>query len=184
MRHEINSCLIIYQSKELGMFQLQGMIIFICMKQFDKIIQLLDRVFWAMVVVWAISDALGSGLVILLSLGLTGIAVVFFIEAYRPLELEDTGEESGFSDLLGLTIVPKILGIASSVATVGIMFYQLGMPGYPVMLGVGLSSILICLLILAILRAIGIQQLEKLRPRLIKSTIVTGAALFLFMEFL
>ena len=55
-----------------------------------------------------------------------GLSIVFFLNAFRaPDEQEtaDTGQGPfGFSDLLGLVIIPKVLWISSSIPTIGILF--------------------------------------------------------------
>ncbi len=142
----------------------------------DKILTLLDRIFIATLVAWLVLKLLGTPVLMLLVIGLLGVAAIFFLQAYQPLDIKSEDENVGFEFLLGASIIPKVLGISSSVATVGILFYLLNMEGYSVMLTVGSLSIAIALLILIIIGLRG-MKLNPIIPRLIKSLIVLAFAI-------
>ncbi len=141
----------------------------------DKLLTLLDRIFIAMLLAWLVLKLLGSPIIMLLVIGLLGVAAVFFLQAYRPLDFDSKSENMGFEFLLGASIIPKVLGISSSVATTGILFYMLDMEGYLVMLSVGSLSIAIALVILIIIGLRG-MKLNPIISRLIKSLIVLAFA--------
>lgn len=64
---------------------------------------------------------------------LIGLAITFFLYAYKPIDIPRTENELlGFSELLALMIVPKVMWISSAVSTLGIAFYlfDFGNPGY------------------------------------------------------
>lgn len=129
----------------------------------NKLLPYLERVFLATLVVAYVLKLTGSELPILMTISLAGLGVTFFLSAYRPLNIETTeGEQMGFNELLGLSIVPKVLWISTAVATIGILFYtlQLGNDGYLRMLYVGASTIIIALVIMLILKAIGTKYLN------------------------
>lgn len=55
---------------------------------------------------------------------LFGLGVAFFLSAYRVIDIpEAENEPYGFSALLGLTVVPKVLWISSAVSAVGISMW-------------------------------------------------------------
>jgi len=103
----------------------------------------------------------------LVNISLAGLAVTFFLNAFKPINTMPTEESEdqvplGFSDLLGATIVPKVLGIASAVGIMGILFYNLdlGNDGYKQMLSIGGSTILLSSLILGYMKITGVKNLE------------------------
>lgn len=142
----------------------------------DKLLNLLDRIFLATLVAWAILKVLGTPLAALLIIGLLGTACIFFVQAQRPINKDFGEEKSGFEALFGTTILPKVLGISSSVATIGILFYMLKMEGYEVMLMVGSNTIIVAFIILGVLKLRGLR-IEVMSLQLIKSLIVLVFAL-------
>lgn len=113
----------------------------------------------------------------LVNISLAGLGVTFFLLAFKPMDIKPTEEEVdkeplGFNDLLGSTIIPKVLGIGSAVAIIGILFYNLdlGNDGYKQMLGIGGSTIFMCILILTYLKISGTKNLKNAINGLFKST--------------
>jgi hypothetical protein len=77
----------------------------------------------------------------LLILSLSGLATIFFLSAYMPIEIQREGEEKlNFTDLFVYGIAPKILGIGSAVIATGLLFYLLSLKGYAQMLLVGSAT--------------------------------------------
>ena len=73
----------------------------------------------------------------LISISLAGLGVTFFMLSFKPVDIKSTdGELMGFKELLGIIMVPKVLGISSAIALVGILFFHLdlGNDGYKQML--------------------------------------------------
>jgi hypothetical protein len=60
----------------------------------------------------------------ILIVSLSGLAIIFFLGAYMPSNIERKEDEKlGLSDLIYTTVAPKALGISLAVACVGILFY-------------------------------------------------------------
>lgn len=84
-------------------------------------------------------------------ISLSGLAIIFFLSAYRPLEIKiGQGDKLEFKEMLYLTILPKILWIACSVMTIGILFNILNMPGSKNMLVIGSSTALVILILFGV----------------------------------
>jgi hypothetical protein len=107
----------------------------------------------------------------LISMSMSGLAIVFFLSAFRPLVGMDRpeGELMGFIDMLMFTIVPKVLGIASAVSVIGILFYLQDMKGYLQMILIGGVTIAAGTLILGYGIATAVKNANKLFPMLIRA---------------
>ncbi|MCV9387139.1 hypothetical protein [Reichenbachiella ulvae] len=131
----------------------------------QKIFQLLpyfEKAFLAITAVGYINLLIGLNFPMILSIGLTGLAATFFLHAYKPLDLERPKDEtSSLAELLGTTVIPKVLWMSASVSTVGIMFYTLDLPGYLNMLTIGGTSLLIGSIVLLLLKVSGTRYLEE-----------------------
>ncbi|MEO9871435.1 hypothetical protein [Ekhidna sp.] len=107
------------------------------------------------------------GVPTLITIGLGGLAIVFFLNIKRQIEVEPAeDEEPGFNELLAWTIMPRLLWIATTISTAAILFYtlQLGNDGYLKLLYVGGFVIIISTLVLIVLRVIGTKHLNALFP--------------------
>jgi hypothetical protein len=107
-----------------------------------------------------------------LNISLGGLAVTFFLYAYKPLQIvRNEGELLGFSDLLATTILPKVLWISSAISTLGLLFYllNLGNEGYKQMLLIGGSTIGIGLVLVAVFSAIGLKNIKIVSPVLLRA---------------
>jgi hypothetical protein len=103
---------------------------------------------------------------------LLGLGVTFFLMAYRPTDIpRQEGEQFGFSDLLGLMIVPKVLWISSAVSALGIAFYlfDFGNDGYKKMLMVGGLTIGIGTLLLVVFLVSGVKHIKTVTPILLRA---------------
>jgi hypothetical protein len=103
---------------------------------------------------------------------LLGLAVIFFLLAYRPIEIpKHEGEQFGFSELLGLIIVPKVLWISSAISAVGIAFYlfDFGNDGYKQMLMIGGLSIGIGASLLIVFFVSGVRHIRMVTPILLRA---------------
>src|SRR5436190_8350702 len=76
----------------------------------------------------------------MLMLGLSGLAGVYFMFAYKPPEKTDQEEKPGFATLLIATILPKVSWIACSVLTIGVLFGVLNLSGSAEMLMIGVAA--------------------------------------------
>ncbi|HCW05889.1 MAG TPA: hypothetical protein DGG95_00795 [Cytophagales bacterium] len=81
----------------------------------------------------------------LIIISLSALAVIYFLGAYVPAQAPEDGDEQsqpkGFAVLLGETIIPKLLGIGSAVAVIGILFTIQHFNGFREMLLIGSSTL-------------------------------------------
>ena len=120
-----------------------------------------------------------------LMISLSGLAVVFFLYAYRPLEISNADDEPmGFIHLLSLSIIPKVLWISASISTMGIMFYLLGLneEGYKSMLMIGGSSILFASFVLGIFLISATKYLRVLIPVLMRALPILFINIYIYFE--
>ncbi len=119
---------------------------------------------------------------ILLDLSLKGLAVIFFLSAFRPLPIQrKEGEKLGFMDLLCTTTVPKILWISSAVITAGIIlfFSKAGNEGYKMILMLGSITIPAGIIILAAGLSSGVKHLNVIVPILYRAIPLTIVAIYM-----
>jgi hypothetical protein len=105
----------------------------------------------------------------LLMLAMQALAGVFFLSAFSPLPIPNDNEPMGFKQLFAYTIAPKVLGIASAVTTVGILFYLLKMEGAKQLLFIGSSSLGAGSLLLGFLIVGGLKHVNVVMPFLYRS---------------
>jgi hypothetical protein len=118
------------------------------------------------------------------SVSLIGLAVIFFLSAYRPLALPPVDNVSirpadavpqdealGFSALLALTIAPKVLWLSSAISVFGIAAYILDFKsdGYQNMLMIGGATIVIGILILIVSKVTGVKRINAVMPILLRA---------------
>ncbi|MFM7855511.1 MAG: hypothetical protein ACKO96_27195 [Flammeovirgaceae bacterium] len=137
-----------------------------------KLSNLAERVFLAGAIISMLLKRMGTDSGSLLTLSLAGLAVLYFLSAYKPqsyLPKEAGGEQEkwGVSDLLLYAIAPKVAWIGCSVATIGILFYLQEMKGRGQMLILGGSS----LAMVTILLGIGFFKGNKLVSQLLMRTV-------------
>lgn len=110
---------------------------------------------------------------IVMEVSLAGLAIVFFLYMYKPLEVQrDEGEKKwGFQELLVYIIVPKVIWISSSFSTLGILFYlfHFGNNGYQRLLMTGGSAIFIALLVLGYSSIAGTKHVKSAIPLLFRA---------------
>jgi hypothetical protein len=103
---------------------------------------------------------------------LLGLGVTFFLLAYRPNDIpRQEGEQLGFSDLLGLMIVPKVLWISSAISALGIAFYlfDFGNDGYKQMLMIGGLTIGVGTILLIVFFVSGVKHIRTVLPILLRA---------------
>ena len=100
-----------------------------------------------------------------LMIALSGLAGVFFLSGFRPPEVAATeGIKLGFMDMLFSTIAPKIAGIGCAVATIGVLYTLLNMPGSKEMLQVGFAAATAASALIAVGLAQGNERARTLSP--------------------
>ena len=97
-----------------------------------------------------------------LMISLTSLAVVYFLNGYKPPSSEQTGEKKDFTALLSQTILPKVLWISCAVGTIGILFHLLNLPGAQQMLMIAAASNAFGVVLFLILSAISSTETQKL----------------------
>jgi hypothetical protein len=129
---------------------------------------------------WALLLALLIGFILtilqitssVLSVSLIGLAVTYFLYAYKPIEeIRIENEKGGFSDLLASAILPKVLWISSSVSVLGLLFYNLnlGNESYKKMFLIGGSTITIATVLLVVLLFMGKRGAKAVLPVLLRA---------------
>lgn len=125
----------------------------------------------------------------LLLSSLVGLAIVFIVSAYKPREIFASQQEAdefgqwGFTEMLALIIVPRILWISTAISTFGLFSYlaDFGNEGYLRVLYIGVSSTLICLLVLLITFLIGVKKLRTVTPILFRTLPVLLAGIYIIL---
>lgn len=138
----------------------------------DKLLPYIERIFLASLIIGFLLKLTGSEIPFLIAVSIGGLGVSFFLNAYSPLDIEPAeGEQMGFNELLGLSIIPKVLWISTAIATIGILFYMLhlGNSGYLNMLYIGGSIIIIATFIMLILKLIGTKYMNAAFPVLYRA---------------
>jgi hypothetical protein len=102
---------------------------------------------------------------------LIGLAITFFLFAYRPLDVPyQENEQQGFADLLALMIIPKVLWISTAMSAFGIGFsFFATNEGYKNMLLIGGISIAFATLLLGIFTIIGVKHIRVVAPILLRA---------------
>jgi hypothetical protein len=104
-----------------------------------------------------------------LMIGLSGLAVVFFLYAQRPPVAENN--DGSFADLLTCAILPKVLWISCSASTIGVMFFLLfgQNPAYKNMLFIGGGTIFIACWVLTFILINNRKYLLDVQPVLMRA---------------
>ena len=101
---------------------------------------------------------------ILLLLGLSSLALIYFMRAFLPTAAQpEQAAPAPKADFMGQAVLPKVAGIASAIVFIGTSFKLLNLPGNLNLLLVGTGTLLIVVMLLALQRQVS-------RPAL-----VTGA---------
>lgn len=116
----------------------------------------------------------------LVTVALGGLAVVFFLMAYRPPRSSqgDPEKKMDFIQLLVLTIIPKVLWIGCAVGTIGLLLrhLQTGNDGYRQMLIIQSVVTLGTLIVVGFAAATGVSGLRNLLPIYFRALPLTLAA--------
>jgi hypothetical protein len=116
---------------------------------------------------------------------LIGLAVVFFLSAYRPMEIpRNENEQLGFTELLAFSIIPKTMWISCAISAMGISFYmsQFGNEGYKQMLLIGGSTIAIGTVMLGFCVVSGVRNLNLVTPILFRALPLLAADIYIFLK--
>jgi hypothetical protein len=115
---------------------------------------------------------------------LLGLAVIFFLMAYRPIDLpEEPDAQYGMPELLGLMIIPKVLWISSAISALGLALYviNLGNEGYRTILMVGGLTIAIATLLLIYFVVTGTRHISRVVPILFRALPLCLVSLYILL---
>jgi hypothetical protein len=120
-----------------------------------------EKILLLALAVGSILTATGNDASIIVLTSLYGLAAIFFLRAYSPIEAQPPGgNKLDFKTLLGYTILPKVMWINSSIMTVGIAFWLAGFQGYEQLLFIGGSSMIVIFFLLVFLLSTGAKNLK------------------------
>jgi hypothetical protein len=118
----------------------------------------------------------------ILLVSLSGLAIIFFLGAYQPSNIQrKEDEKSGLSDFIYLSIAPKVLGISMAVAAIGILFYFINSDpmGIKKMLIVGAFTMTIASAIILIGVATNAKNIKEIIPNLYRALPLMAACFYL-----
>jgi hypothetical protein len=105
-----------------------------------------------------------------LNVSLIGLAITFFLYAYKPLNIvREENELLGFSDLLAVGILPRVMWISSAISTLGLLFYLMDNAGHKNMLMIGGLTIGISVVLLTIFLVSGVKNIKIVTPILFRA---------------
>jgi hypothetical protein len=108
---------------------------------------------------------------------------VFFLTAYAlPPIPNDENTRMGFKEQLAYKIVPKVLGLASAIATIGILFYLLQFEGFQLMLFMGAVALAGGGLGLGIAIVVGIKHMNVLMPYLYRAVPLFLISVYILLQ--
>lgn len=132
----------------------------------------LERMLLMLLVLGIVVTFLSATGSLIINVAIAGLSVVFFLYAYKPLDA-NTGEKekAGIGELLGWSVVPKVLWISCAVSALGILFFLIktGTGEYRNMVMIGGFSILSGLLVLGVVWTSGTKHLEVVTPILLRA---------------
>lgn len=113
----------------------------------------------------------------ILMISAAGLAIAFFISAYKPHIIYKSEQEAkeheplGTLDLISLMIIPKVLWLSAGISTLAMFIFmlKLGNEGYLNLAAAGGTAIIISLLILVIAFASGVKKMKSILPLLIRA---------------
>ncbi len=115
-------------------------------------------------------------------ISLNGLAVVYFLYAYKPPEIKSEEDKpAGFAALIAFSILPKVMWISASVSMIGIMFHLLALAGATEMISLGATAIGTGLFILAIMLFTGAIGMKANVPMLIRVVPILIVDLYLLL---
>lgn len=135
--------------------------------RFTKYLLLAEQVLLGVLIISILLAFLNIESASVMQLCLIGLAGVFFLNAYRPLNIQRTEDEKlGMADLLVSAILPKVMWISCAVSAIGILFYlrQETPQSYQSMLMIGGGSLFVGLLLAGIFTLTGTKNASILQP--------------------
>ena len=127
----------------------------------------------------------GSNELIIISLSV--LSGIYFLGAYVPpgpsREAGERKPQLGFVTLLGISIVPKILGISLSVSVIGILFYLMHFNGFREMLLIGSTTLAGATLVGWFVTSSNEPTRQGLKPLLIRALVLMSVGFYLLIKY-
>jgi hypothetical protein len=123
----------------------------------------------------------GMDVSFLIMFSLLSLSGVYFLKAYQPKDVPQD-EKSGFNELLGYVMIPKVLYIGASISLVGILFHILKIEGVEQLLLIGSLSLGAGILILGFLIVGGLRHKVVVLPDLYRAIPVAFVAAYLLLR--
>jgi hypothetical protein len=125
----------------------------------------------------------GSNELIIISLSV--LSGIYFLGAYVPRTPlpEEQQKRQGFAALLGSTVVPKILGVGSSVTVIGVLFCVMHFKGFREMLLIGTASLAADSVIGWFVTSNDEQARESLKPLLLRAVVLVMIGFYLLNKY-
>jgi putative Mn2+ efflux pump MntP len=116
----------------------------------------------------------------LLLVGMSSLAMVYFLTAFRPWPDPETVErvKKGFMDLLPL-LLWKVMYIACSVEVIGLLFYLLQLKGFGQLLLIGTFALVFSLIVAVFLISRKNEILNPLQQALIRGLMLMIMGLYI-----
>ncbi len=116
---------------------------------------------------------------------LVGLAVSFFLMGYLPQDIPvEKDFAQGFRELLALSVIPKVLWIASAISAMGVAFYLMEMPDdrYRRMVMIGGTTIASGTILLVFFMATGVRHVRLVSGVLFRAVPLFALDLYLFLK--
>ena len=139
-----------------------------------QILEKAELALMGLLIISIVLEMMGSPVPSLFIISMTGLAIVFLVNAQIPADQSDQKQHQ----LMDL-ILPKVLWISTSVAVIGVMFEAQHFEGSLNMLLIGGGGITICAAIAAVLRLAANVNMQSLIPVLYRAFPALIAAAYL-----
>jgi hypothetical protein len=119
----------------------------------------------------------------ILLIGMSVVAVVYFLMAYKPpVETTEGEEQRSFGHLFVGTILPKVAWTGCTIVVIGSLFGILHLPGAGEMLTIGTSVLAVCILMSIYFIARGSTQTAALMNVLYRAAPLCIFGIYVFMN--
>ncbi len=149
-------------------------------KMLRKLLSIAELATTALAAAGLVVHFAGTTLPEVLMIGLSGLAVVYFLSAFQVPEKPSTTDKSLGTLLPALT--NKVIGTALSVCCIGILFSILGLEGSANMLLIGVLSLAAGIVISAFVVIGNSSRLDQVKPGLLRAIPVCLISAYFLVE--
>lgn len=116
--------------------------------------------------------------------GLSVLAALYFLMAFRPPEPIAEGTKMDFAFMLSTTILPKILWISSAVGASGLALFHAdpNKPGFKQMLIIQTLTALVGFVVWGFSNMQGAQHLQRLTPAILRAVPIMLAGAYIILQ--